>query len=603
MAKNVILKNESGEELHPKTEIAQVDGLQGALNGKQPSGNYLTSQSLKTINGQSIVGEGNISISAEGGTVDLSGYATKDDLSEGLAVKQDTLISGVSIKTVNGVSLLGEGDLTISGGETEVGPAYATDFEFYSKSDTAVLNELGEGMVSVTDASQTSSQPNVFFCNALEKYQARFNLETGNTSAGVLVLCYVKGTRVYGFRAMGTTEMRMQWYDYTSFSGGAHQTVTLSESWAWSSFQLLEVRWDGYNVALYDASGDEPVQIVSFDMSSLAGGDGRIIAGAAYTFFSIAARGQVLTKDFIISSNTEEEEEGGIAIDTELDVTSQNAISNSAVATRFKEDERVKYVHFSLDDFLEAFQDITTNADTYTSIFENATFGWLKEVHDLHGITVSGYVFYGNETSPTTPTFTLDDCTTKFAQEFQDNAHWLRFGFHSPQQGVSYASGRDDVAAEDYARTINALLKITGSTKCIDRIPRLQNYAGTKAALTAMRDANCGAKGFLTAADTSMTERRDSYYFTEEQNAYMFKHDYQYDPETHLHFVKTSLTSAWGYTPAVLFTDTQYANLNTHVEIFTHENQLSDGMKSFYANCFKNLKSTHKPVFWMDILH
>jgi hypothetical protein len=33
-----------------------------------------------------------------------------------LATKQDTLVSGTNIKTVNGNSLLGSGDLTISGG-------------------------------------------------------------------------------------------------------------------------------------------------------------------------------------------------------------------------------------------------------------------------------------------------------------------------------------------------------------------------------------------------------------------------------------------------------------------------------------------------------
>ena len=43
---------------------------------------------------------------------DLSNYATQSDLSS----KQDTLVSGTNIKTINSQSLLGSGDITISGG-------------------------------------------------------------------------------------------------------------------------------------------------------------------------------------------------------------------------------------------------------------------------------------------------------------------------------------------------------------------------------------------------------------------------------------------------------------------------------------------------------
>ena len=43
---------------------------------------------------------------------DLSGYATIEALSN----KQDTLVSGTNIKTINGESLLGSGDITITSG-------------------------------------------------------------------------------------------------------------------------------------------------------------------------------------------------------------------------------------------------------------------------------------------------------------------------------------------------------------------------------------------------------------------------------------------------------------------------------------------------------
>lgn len=52
----------------------------------------------------------------------LGGNSPSDDvvssqkaISTKIATKQDTLVSGTNIKTVNGNSLLGDGDITISG--------------------------------------------------------------------------------------------------------------------------------------------------------------------------------------------------------------------------------------------------------------------------------------------------------------------------------------------------------------------------------------------------------------------------------------------------------------------------------------------------------
>jgi hypothetical protein len=111
------------------------------ISGKQDK--LISGESLKTINGQSLLGSGEI---------DLSEYETKidseaklqeakdytDDTSEYLETqiknghgellnllelsfqnKQDLLVSGTNIKTINGQSLLGEGDITISGGNGE----------------------------------------------------------------------------------------------------------------------------------------------------------------------------------------------------------------------------------------------------------------------------------------------------------------------------------------------------------------------------------------------------------------------------------------------------------------------------------------------------
>lgn len=52
-----------------------------------------------------------------------------DTAHQGLNEKQDTLISGMNIKTINGVSLLGQGNIDISGdGSSSSVTGYATDY-------------------------------------------------------------------------------------------------------------------------------------------------------------------------------------------------------------------------------------------------------------------------------------------------------------------------------------------------------------------------------------------------------------------------------------------------------------------------------------------
>lgn len=51
-----------------------------------------------------------------GSGIDTSNFATKTELDEKLSSKQNTLVSGTNIKTINGESLLGNGNIAITGG-------------------------------------------------------------------------------------------------------------------------------------------------------------------------------------------------------------------------------------------------------------------------------------------------------------------------------------------------------------------------------------------------------------------------------------------------------------------------------------------------------
>ena len=118
------------------------DEVNGKLQGKQDT--LVSGTNIKTINGETILGSGEIAIEADGlkivkltqaeydalgeydpdvlyaisdstgNTIDLSGYYTKEEVNEALSDKQDTLVSGTNIKTINGYNILGSGDVVIS---------------------------------------------------------------------------------------------------------------------------------------------------------------------------------------------------------------------------------------------------------------------------------------------------------------------------------------------------------------------------------------------------------------------------------------------------------------------------------------------------------
>ena len=87
----------------PAAKISDVMAKQDTL---------VSGTNIKTINGNSILGEGNLVI--EGGGIDLSNYYNKTEVDTKLDAKQNNLVSGTNIKTINGESVLGEGNLEVT---------------------------------------------------------------------------------------------------------------------------------------------------------------------------------------------------------------------------------------------------------------------------------------------------------------------------------------------------------------------------------------------------------------------------------------------------------------------------------------------------------
>lgn len=187
-----------------------------------------------------------------------------------------------------------------------------------------------------------------------------------------------------------------------------------------------------------------------------------------------------------------------------------------------------KFAHFSFDDVVFCMQDITQNASAYSSIFENPFFAKLKEVHDKYGTKYSLYLFTEN----------ISSYTNKFSTEFAKCSDWLKFGLHINQKTASsYSATTAEQARSDYNNFVNEIYRITGTFDSIDKCPRLSNFMGNLDSCIAMRDANAGVVGFLTAYDD-----RNSYYLDANDSAWVFTHGRLYDYENRLTFFHTYKT-------------------------------------------------------------
>lgn len=189
---NFVTEAEVSGDLAGKADKTYVDEQ---LATKQPVGDYATKTELANKADSSVVES--LSTQVATNTSDISVIKTKqeedgnkiDALDKEMATKQDLLVSGTNIKTINSQSLLGEGNIVINSGSdipflfinssTHLAGDYSavkkaiankTPFELY------YVNILGYGDVAA---------PEVCFVLG-ESIQATFHFESGTTNHTLL---------------------------------------------------------------------------------------------------------------------------------------------------------------------------------------------------------------------------------------------------------------------------------------------------------------------------------------------------------------------------------------------------------------------------------
>jgi hypothetical protein len=176
--------------------------------------------------------------------------------------------------------------------------------------------------------------------------------------------------------------------------------------------------------------------------------------------------------------------------------------------------EGLHLIHFSMDDVIEIFKDLTINEDEYQSIFDNKTLRFFRDLHLKYGLVLSCYCYFDNKNG-----FQLSRSTCKFKEEFERNSDWLKFGFHGYNKDSRYETEYPLKAVSDYDNVISALIRIVGDGS-IDRIPRIHMYQGNKEVIRGFQNTEFGILGLLSADDD-----RKSYYFDEQESIEIRNHD------------------------------------------------------------------------------
>ena len=147
---------------------AELNGAVESLTAEVITNEEVTAAALNDLKSRiaEAGGGADVTIDAELSTTSENPVQNKA-ITQKLETKQDTLVSGISIKTINGQPLLGSGDLTVVTDLTD----YATKAEVSAVSDTVTANktETDASLQTLTEsvaANKTSAEAGIASVNA-----------------------------------------------------------------------------------------------------------------------------------------------------------------------------------------------------------------------------------------------------------------------------------------------------------------------------------------------------------------------------------------------------------------------------------------------------
>jgi hypothetical protein len=137
--------------------IAEITGLQNAIDAKQAT--LVSGTNIKTVNGITLLGAGDITVGGSVAWGSVTGtLSSQTDLQNALNAKQATLVSGTNIRTIEGQTLLGSTNIDL--GASDVGLGNVTNESkttmFASPTFTGTVSGVTAAHVGLGNVNNTS---------------------------------------------------------------------------------------------------------------------------------------------------------------------------------------------------------------------------------------------------------------------------------------------------------------------------------------------------------------------------------------------------------------------------------------------------------------
>ncbi len=241
--------------------------------------------------------------------------------------------------------------------------------------------------------------------------------------------------------------------------------------------------------------------------------DGKVTDGALVTPFKIRASPGSKIKingvDAKFSDNLFTADLGLKEYKNDIEAFDEKTGSRQTITVFWLKNYTNKY-RLSLDDNIWFLRDISNNSNKYKSIFENPYLGFFKQVHDTYGTKVHINIYYQ------TDGFNLSQMTTKFKNEWKENAGWLRLAFHALQNDPDkpYINAGYDEVKRDCEKVQDQIRRFAGE-ELMGPVTTLHWGEAKVEGCRALRD--CGYTGLTGYFNVDDNQSPVSYYLDAEQ--------------------------------------------------------------------------------------
>lgn len=188
---------------------------------------------------------------------------------------------------------------------------------------------------------------------------------------------------------------------------------------------------------------------------------------------------------------------------------------------------------FTVDDNIFFLEDLTKHTE-YKSIFNNDYLAMYRRFHEKYGIKVTFNLFY----SYYEDSFSLDEVTDRFKEEFIANSDWMRFAFHArhnaPPYPYEHADGK--TLLRDFDEITGNIIRFAGK-ECISNFITIHYVLCPATAALKERSVI----GFM-----SIPEKRngkDSYTgnLTDDEIITAMQNSINYDEKTQLYYITNDM--------------------------------------------------------------